>query len=175
MLRMPTCAEDQSESPLWRCFIAGAEMATELVEATQKNLASAGTEPLPAGRIAAPSSPYVLDTRPINAKSRQAGTAMASMTSTMQLARSAVPARSASRSCPAATQSAIFGSRLAVRPAAAQVTRFRPVQKRPRRLRTPSIVAISRPLDLIWRPRGGRRRVPARHFSPSVFCDASDN
>ena len=55
---------------------------------------------------------------------------MASMTSTMQVARSAVPARIASRSCPAAAQPAMFGSRLAIRPAAVQVNRFRTRSKR---------------------------------------------
>ena len=102
-------------------------MVTSMTTRSELNVEAKDLEPLRcctlACRIAAPSSLIVVYTQPISTSLPQQPSTMAAMTSTMQLARSAVPARSVSRSCPAAAQSAMFGSRLAVRPAAVQVTR----------------------------------------------------
>ena len=145
-----------------------------------ENLASFGRCTLARSRIVAPSSPIVVDTQPISASSRQPANTMAAMTSTMQLARSAVPARSVSRSCPAAAQSAMFGSRLAVRPAAAQVTRFHQVQSRHSLAgdgSDPRVVAVVG-RDLIQSQRAPARvcqtLLSIRGAVRNVFCNAVD-
>ncbi len=151
-------------------------------ESTQTRKAAKNLEPLHccalACRIAAPSSPIVAYTQLISASLLQAINTMAAMTSTMQLARSAVPARSVSRSCPAAAQSAMFGSRLAVRPAAVQVTRFHQFKaSRPADGSDPRVIMAAKS-DLT-----PSQRAPAcvcltlltiRGAVWNVFCDAAD-